>query len=167
MSSGSPVFVLFFRSVCSSAGIHRCHWILQWLESAVCEARPGVASPGTLPMVKHTGATFSARIDVRCAEQVLTYSWRGARPSARSVSRLYRFTGTLLGLYCVPAVLWYYWPEAQAYVASWPAVALCLICLLLDLAYPVCLWRVRRSEVVLPDGRIVSAREARAASKTD
>lgn len=52
-------------------------------------------------------------------------------------------------------------------MTSWPALALCGLCLLLDAAYPVCLSLVRRSEVVLPDGRLVSAQEAARVRKAE
>lgn len=69
--------------------------------------------------------------------------------------RLCRTLGTIFGLGGSSAVLWYWWPEAHGYFTNPLAIFILGIAVLTDLAYPFCLMQVRKTEVILPDGRIV------------
>lgn len=54
--------------------------------------------------------------------------------------------------------MWWYWPEAHGYVASYASVLLWGSAIACDVAYPFALRSVRQSEVVLPDGRLIRGR---------
>lgn len=70
-------------------------------------------------------------------------------------SRFCRFMGTCLGLFICSGYLWWHWPAAHGYIVNPFAVFLCVTSFACDVAYPIMLWRVRKTERVLPDGRIV------------
>jgi len=70
-------------------------------------------------------------------------------------SRLCRSMGTLTGLVLCNVVMWWYWPEAHGFIVSPLGIVLWGVPLACDMAYPFLLWRVRRTEVVLPSGRVV------------
>lgn len=69
--------------------------------------------------------------------------------------RFCRALGTAFGLGASSAVLWYWWPEAHGYFTNPLAMFLLGTAVVTDLAYPFCLMSVRKTEVILPDGRIV------------
>jgi hypothetical protein len=71
-------------------------------------------------------------------------------------NRLCRTIGTIFGLGVCNAILWHYWPEAHGYFVNPLGMFLCGTALLCDLVYPFALWQVRKTEVALPDGRLVS-----------
>lgn len=62
--------------------------------------------------------------------------------------------GTFLGLVLANVVLWWYWPEPHGFIVSLPGVLLWGTAMACDAVYPFLLWRVRRTEVVLPSGRV-------------
>lgn len=62
--------------------------------------------------------------------------------------------------------MWWYWPEAHGYVGSRLAVFLWGVAIACDLIYPFVLRSVRRSELVLPDGRLAAAGSSRKISPT-
>lgn len=68
--------------------------------------------------------------------------------------------GTAVGLGGNSLILWYWWPEAHGYVTNPFGMFLLGTAILTDLVYPFCLWKVRQTEVILPDGRIVSQEHA-------
>jgi hypothetical protein len=67
--------------------------------------------------------------------------------------RVTRTLGTLSGLYMNYFWLWYCWREANEYVMSPFAIFLSAVGFCCDLAFGVLLWYVKKTEVVLPDGR--------------
>ncbi|KAH8759819.1 hypothetical protein F5883DRAFT_465559 [Diaporthe sp. PMI_573] len=67
-----------------------------------------------------------------------------------------RTIGTIFGLGVCNAILWHYWPEAHGYFVNPLGMFICGTALLCDLVYPFALWQVRKTEVALPDGRLVS-----------
>lgn len=70
-------------------------------------------------------------------------------------SRFCRAVGSLCGIVLCNAVMWWYWPEAHGFVVSPLGVALWGTAVVCDLVYPFVLWRVRKTEMVAPDGRII------------
>lgn len=54
------------------------------------------------------------------------------------------------------AILWHYWPEAHGYFVNPLGMFINGTALFCDLIYPFALWQVRKTEVALPDGRLVS-----------
>ncbi|KAK4161695.1 hypothetical protein QBC43DRAFT_336949 [Cladorrhinum sp. PSN259] len=72
-----------------------------------------------------------------------------------------RSLGTLVGPVLGYIPLWLYWPEAHGYVVSWLSAFIWGPAIACDLAYPFVLRRFRRSEVVLPDGRVTGGRGQR------
>ena len=54
-------------------------------------------------------------------------------------------------------LLWWYWPEAHSYWTLPLSIFMCGLSFAFDVAYPFVLWRVRRTEKVLADGRLVGA----------
>lgn len=67
--------------------------------------------------------------------------------------------GTAVGLGGSSAILWYWWPEAHGYFTNPFAIFLLGTANLADIIYPVCLWKVRQTEVILEGGRVVSREE--------
>ncbi|KXJ86526.1 hypothetical protein Micbo1qcDRAFT_126044 [Microdochium bolleyi] len=67
-----------------------------------------------------------------------------------------RFAGSIFGLQLAPGMLWWYWPEAHQFWVSPMALFMSGFAILCDIAYPVVLWQVRKTEVQLPDGRLVA-----------
>ncbi|KAL2258080.1 hypothetical protein VTK26DRAFT_8752 [Humicola hyalothermophila] len=67
-----------------------------------------------------------------------------------------RAAGTVIGPILGYIPMWWYWPEAHGYVASWLSVLIWGPGVVCDLIYPIALRRVRSSELVLPDGRVIS-----------
>ncbi|ORY58490.1 uncharacterized protein BCR38DRAFT_447456 [Pseudomassariella vexata] len=67
-----------------------------------------------------------------------------------------RFVGSVSGMGLCNALLWWYWPEAHGYFLHPLGVFMCGLSLLCDLSYPFLLWQVRRTERMLPDGRLVA-----------
>lgn len=63
--------------------------------------------------------------------------------------------GTFLGLVLANVVLWWYWPGPHGFIVSLPGVLLWGTAMACDAVYPFLLWRVRRTEVVLPSGRVI------------
>jgi hypothetical protein len=72
------------------------------------------------------------------------------------IRRITRTFGSIAGLYCNYAWAWYFWREAHEYVMTPFAIFLCGTALLCDLAYPFVLVSVKKTELVLPNGRKVS-----------
>lgn len=65
----------------------------------------------------------------------------------------------MMGLPVTCGLLWWYWPSAHGFIfhpASYIIMGTTVVC---DIAYPVLLASVRRTEVVMADGRIVAAGE--------
>ena len=62
--------------------------------------------------------------------------------------------GTFLGLVLDNVVMWWYWPEPHGYIVSPQGVLLWGTAMACDGVYPFLLWRVRRSELILPNGRV-------------
>lgn len=62
----------------------------------------------------------------------------------------------MAGLGGSSAILWYWWPEAHGYFTNPLAIFILGTSVLTDLAYVLCLYKVRQEEVILPDGRVVS-----------
>lgn len=71
-------------------------------------------------------------------------------------NRLCRTIGTIFGMGVCNAILWHYWPEAHGYFVNPLGMFINGTSLLCDLVYPFALWQVRKTEVTLPDGRLVS-----------
>lgn len=59
------------------------------------------------------------------------------------------------------AILWNWWPEAHGYFVNPLGIFICGTALLCDILYPFVLWKVKQTEVILQDGRIISRGEAR------
>ncbi|TLD18179.1 hypothetical protein PspLS_10482 [Pyricularia sp. CBS 133598] len=71
-----------------------------------------------------------------------------------------RSLGSFVGLVALPGMMWWYWPEAHGYFLNPLARFLQALFLLPDIVYPFVLYQVRKTEVELPDGRLVSAEHA-------
>lgn len=71
-------------------------------------------------------------------------------------NRFCRTTGTIFGMGVCNAILWHYWPEAHGYFLNPFGMFINATALFCDLLYPFVLWQVRKTEVTLPDGRLVS-----------
>ncbi|KAH7025033.1 uncharacterized protein B0I36DRAFT_251341 [Microdochium trichocladiopsis] len=67
-----------------------------------------------------------------------------------------RFVGSLFGMQLAPGLLWWYWPEAHGFWLSPLAIFMSGFSILCDLAYLFVLRSVRKTEVKLPDGRLVA-----------
>ncbi|KAI0164251.1 hypothetical protein GGR52DRAFT_575606 [Hypoxylon sp. FL1284] len=70
---------------------------------------------------------------------------------------LCRLVGSLSGLGFCNGLLWWYWPEAHSYFTQPMSVFISGLSLLCEIAYPFILWRVRQTERVTADGRLVGA----------
>ncbi|KAI1097131.1 hypothetical protein F4804DRAFT_328531 [Jackrogersella minutella] len=70
---------------------------------------------------------------------------------------LCRFIGSLCGLGFCNGLLWWYWPEAHSYFLQPMSIFMCGLSLLCDIVYPFVLRRVRQTERVMFDGRLVGA----------
>ncbi|KAK4998013.1 hypothetical protein LTR66_002684 [Elasticomyces elasticus] len=70
-----------------------------------------------------------------------------------------RTLGSVIGFYFVYGWNWYFWREAHEYVMSPFAMFLWVSSVVCDCAYPYALWRIKKTEKVLPDGRKVHARD--------
>ncbi|KAK1710641.1 hypothetical protein BDP67DRAFT_407195 [Colletotrichum lupini] len=81
---------------------------------------------------------------------------RGHSGGASYAIWLCRALGTLTGWIGSTGLLWWYWPEAHGFFVNLMGIFLMTTCLACDTAYPFILAGVRRSEQVLPDGRLVS-----------
>lgn len=73
--------------------------------------------------------------------------------------------GTLNGLVLCNLVMWWYWPEAHEFIVSPLAAAVWGTSLACDAAYPFLLWRVRRTERILPNGQVVRGDETKQKSQ--
>ncbi|EHA46936.1 hypothetical protein MGG_08671 [Pyricularia oryzae 70-15] len=71
-----------------------------------------------------------------------------------------RSLGSFVGLVALPGMMWWYWPEAHGYFLNPLATFMQALFLLPDIVYPFVLYQIRKTEVVLPDGRLVSAEHA-------
>jgi hypothetical protein len=69
--------------------------------------------------------------------------------------RFCRFIGTLFGLELNIILLWWYWPEAHHYIWNPVSVFMLGASLLCDVTFPFVLYQVRKTEIRLPDGRLV------------
>ena len=78
-------------------------------------------------------------------------------------NRFCRALGSFCGIVLCNAVMWWYWPEAHGYVFSPLGVTLWGTHVACDLAYPFVLWRIRKTEQVAPDGRIIRATDKKLA----
>jgi hypothetical protein len=58
------------------------------------------------------------------------------------------------------AVLWFYWPEAHGFFVNPVAIFLMVTSTACDIIYPFILARIRASERVLADGRVVAGYSA-------
>lgn len=84
--------------------------------------------------------------------------------------RFCRMLGTVVGLGGSSLILWLWWPEAHGYITNPFGIFLLGTAVVTDLVYPVCLWKVRQTEITLPDGRVVSQEQGmrlRASSKKE
>ncbi|KAF2488364.1 hypothetical protein BU16DRAFT_553852 [Lophium mytilinum] len=63
-----------------------------------------------------------------------------------------RTIGSIVGAEAVWVSGWYFWPEGFPYVFSPFGVFIWVTALACDLAYPVLLWQIRKTERILPDG---------------
>lgn len=77
----------------------------------------------------------------------------------RISNRLCRTIGTIFGMGVCSAILWHYWPEAHGYFVNPLGMFITSTALLCDLIYPLALWQIRKTEVALPDGRLVSGEQ--------
>lgn len=75
-------------------------------------------------------------------------------------NRFVRALGSFTGLVVLYAVMWWHWPEAHSFFLNPFAVFLSALFVIPDLIYPFVLYHVRKTEVQLPDGRLVSAYQA-------
>lgn len=66
-----------------------------------------------------------------------------------------RFLGSVFGLNVYYGYCWYVWPEAHGYFMNPFAVCLCVTWMVADIVYVVVLKKVKKTEVVLRDGRKV------------
>ncbi|KAF2762933.1 hypothetical protein EJ05DRAFT_447376 [Pseudovirgaria hyperparasitica] len=66
-----------------------------------------------------------------------------------------RAFGSVFGLYAVYAWEWYFWREAHGYVMNPFAVFMWGVSIICDVVYPFALWRIKKTERVLADGRKV------------
>ncbi|KAK8105423.1 hypothetical protein PG999_008782 [Apiospora kogelbergensis] len=73
---------------------------------------------------------------------------------------LCRFLGSLFGMGVCSGLLWWYWPEAHSYWTLPMSIFMCGLSFACDVAYPFVLWRVRQTEKMLPDGRLIGAHES-------
>ncbi|KLU92831.1 hypothetical protein MAPG_11793 [Magnaporthiopsis poae ATCC 64411] len=71
-----------------------------------------------------------------------------------------RALGSFTGLVVLYAVMWWHWPEAHSFFINPFAVFLSALFVIPDMIYPFVLHHVRKTEVQLPDGRLVSAYQA-------
>ncbi|QBZ64195.1 hypothetical protein PoMZ_05889, partial [Pyricularia oryzae] len=71
-----------------------------------------------------------------------------------------RSLGSFVGLVALPGMMWWYWPEAHGYFLNPLATFMQALFLLPDIVYPFVLYQIRKTEVELPDGRLVSAEHA-------
>jgi hypothetical protein len=85
---------------------------------------------------------------------------RGHSGGASYVIWASRFLGSLCGLVAYYGYCWYVWPEAHEYFVNPLGVCLSATWVLADLVYVVVLWHVKRTEIVLRDGRKVSGGSA-------
>ncbi|KAK3313119.1 hypothetical protein B0H66DRAFT_632195 [Apodospora peruviana] len=67
----------------------------------------------------------------------------------------FRTMGTLFGLILDNAFMWWYWPAGYGFIVSPFAVFIWGTSMACDIVYPFLLWQVRRTELLLPDGRLV------------
>jgi len=88
-------------------------------------------------------------------------------PLTNTLCRATRFFGTLIGLHANYFWLWYAWPEAHDYVITPFACVLLATSLVADVVFAFVFARVRKTEVILPDGRRIARSKAEVAhSKT-
>ncbi|KAI0156360.1 hypothetical protein GGR57DRAFT_79039 [Xylariaceae sp. FL1272] len=66
-----------------------------------------------------------------------------------------RFIGSIFGMGFANGLLWWFWPEPHAFWVSELSIFICGLSFISDLAYGFALWQVRKTEIVLPDGRLV------------
>ncbi|EJT72282.1 hypothetical protein GGTG_09148 [Gaeumannomyces tritici R3-111a-1] len=71
-----------------------------------------------------------------------------------------RALGSFTGLIALYAVMRWYWPEAHSFFVNPLAIFLSALFIIPDAIYPLVLYHVRKTEVELPDGRLVSAYQA-------
>ncbi|KAI6555474.1 hypothetical protein MCOR09_009992 [Pyricularia oryzae] len=71
-----------------------------------------------------------------------------------------RSLGSFVGLVALPGMMWWYWPEAHGYFLNPLATFMQALFLLPDIVYPFVLYQIRKTEVELQDGRLVSAEHA-------
>lgn len=64
--------------------------------------------------------------------------------------------GTICGMILCNGLLWYYWPAAHGYFLNPFGIFLCGTALVCDAIYPFLLYQVRKTEIILPDGRCVA-----------
>ncbi|KAL8386795.1 hypothetical protein RB595_010381 [Gaeumannomyces hyphopodioides] len=72
-----------------------------------------------------------------------------------------RALGSAAGMFGFEALLWWYWPEQHGFFANHFHLFLSSIYLGADLIYPFVLYQVMQTEVILPDGRHISAEHHR------
>lgn len=79
--------------------------------------------------------------------------------SVNNKSRSTRILGSIIGFYFVYGWEWYFWREAHEYFMSPFALFLWVSSVICDCVYPYALWRIKKTERVLPDGRKVHAND--------
>lgn len=70
--------------------------------------------------------------------------------------RFCRTLGTICGMILCNGLLWWYWPAAHGYFLNPFGIFLSGTALMCDIIYPVVLYQVRKTEIVLADGRCVA-----------
>lgn len=70
-----------------------------------------------------------------------------------------------MGLSFAIFFLWYYWPEAHGYLFEPIALVMLGTITLCDLMYPLLIFYVRKTEVVLDDGTVVAGCSSEALKK--
>lgn len=122
----------------------------------------GVVGPDTTELGFWTALTAQVVLSCLLLAQIIV---RGHSGGASYSIWVTRFVGSLSGLNLYYGYCWYVWPEAHGYYMNPFAVCLWVTWPLADLAYFVLLRQVRKTEIVLEDGRKVGQKNAVANGK--
>ncbi|KAI5920885.1 hypothetical protein F4810DRAFT_394656 [Camillea tinctor] len=79
---------------------------------------------------------------------------------------LCRFIGSIVGLGFTNIVLWWHWPEAHGYVTTPVSIFILGFSFLCDALYGFVLWQVRKTERLLPNGRLARGGTIQSKTKT-
>lgn len=116
------------------------------------EMKPPCGNLRHPPLMLHTLAVFISRLSTPLS----VHLQKLLKLLTTTPNRICRTIGTIFGMGVCNAILWYYWPEAHGFFLNPLGIFLCGTALLCDMVYPFALWQVRKTEVALPDGRLVS-----------